>query len=626
MGELLKQKIKNINQVKLSIVMELIIWFSFVCAVMVKCFYFQFSSRVSTKPYFTPGNTRMLLTTLTSILIIIVFTLIITNRKRHIFLLVINIILSLLVLSDTLYYRYYYNTLSVPVLYQIGLAGSIKDSILNLLRPKDIVFFVDLPFIMIFMLLCKKILKLEPVKIHIYKKLTTAACLFAVSFGVFQWTYAQAVPGAFPFDNNYVSSKMGILYFHYYDIKKFAIDHLFTDNTISDEEVAVIDEYFGSRQPEDVKYKGVAKGKNLIVVQMEAFMQFMINQKLDGKEITPNLNKFINDSAYFENFYYQTGNGNTSDAEFLTNTSLYPLRQGAVYFRYTANTYESTANLLKEQGYSTYVAHANAPSFWNRTEMYKSLGFDNFFNSTNLMIDEYLGWGLSDKSFLRQSLDKIDTSRPFYGFFITLSSHHPFNYFDKYDGFDPGKYKDSFLGDYIKAVSYVDEAIGEFLEDLKKRGLYDNSVIVLYGDHGAFQKDQINILKEFLGFEQNDTTWVKLQKTPCFIRFPGMDNPGVKSITAGQIDILPTVANLLGFDAPHAIGKDLFNTEKGYAVIRSLASVVTDDFVYIGNDNGALYNHSGERLENAEYEAEVEKYRKQLELSDLIIAKDGLSK
>ena len=170
-------------------------------------------------------------------------------------------------------------------------------------------------------------------------------------------------------------------------------------------------------------------------MQLEAIQQFVIGTKFNGKEITPNLNKFINDSAYFENFYYQIGAGNTSDAEFLANTSLYPLNEGAVYFRFPANTYESTANLLKKQGYATYAAHANNPSFWNRMEMYKALGFDKFINSKSLVLDEFLGWGLSDMSFLKQSLNKIDVSRPFYGFFITLSSHYPFNYFEDYSGF-----------------------------------------------------------------------------------------------------------------------------------------------------------------------------------------------
>ena len=146
------------------------------------------------------------------------------------------------------------------------------------------------------------------------------------------------------------------------------------------------------------------------------------------------------------------------------------MRDGAVYFKFPTNIYESLPKMLKQKGYTSYVFHANNPSFWNRTEMYKAIGFDKFINSKNFVLDDQLGWGLSDKSFFRQSLEMIDASKPFYGFFITLSSHHPYNYFDDYDGFDVGDYEDTMTGNYVKAANYVDQAIGQLFDDLKQEG------------------------------------------------------------------------------------------------------------------------------------------------------------
>lgn len=615
------QKKKLINMPKLSTFHEIIFWLVFMAAIFVKCFYFQFSTRLNVRPFLKSFNINMLLATCTSILLIVVFTILVSNRKRLVLLICINVLFSLLLFADTIYYRYYYNAISVPVLYQIGLVGSLKESIIDLLKIKDLIFIIDIPLIITGMILFKRKLLFNVRKVNLINKLIASAVIFAISFGIFQWTYSKSSPGIFPYDNNYVTNNLGILYFHYYDTKKFAKEHFLTDNTLSEEEQALIDEYYKSRKSGGEKYKDIAKGKNLIVVQLEAVQQFVINRKFNGKEITPNLNKFINDSAYFDNFHFQVGGGNTSDAEFLSNTSFYPMHEGSVYFRFPTNYYESTAKILKKKGYMSYVSHANYPSFWNRTEMYKSLGFDKFFNSTNLVIDEYLGWGLSDKSFLRQTLEKIDTSKPFYGFFITLSSHYPFNYFENYHGFDVGKYEDTFIGNYIKGVSYTDEAIGEFLDDLKKRGLYDNSVIVIYGDHAAVPKDQSDILKEVIGYTENDFNWLKLQKNPCFIRFPGMDNTGIQKITCGQIDIQPTLANLMGFSAPNALGKDLFNTEKGYAVLRS-SSVVTDDFVYT-NANGKVYDNAGKELDKNDYWDIIKEYQNQLDISDLIIKKNA---
>ncbi len=72
---------------------------------------------------------------------------------------------------------------------------------------------------------------------------------------------------------------------------------------------------------------------------MESTQSFVINKKINGKEITPFLNEFIKDSFYFDNFYHQTGQGKTSDAEFIVENSLYPLDIGSVFFTHATNEY-----------------------------------------------------------------------------------------------------------------------------------------------------------------------------------------------------------------------------------------------------------------------------------------------
>lgn len=614
---------KSLRLPKPAFVLEILLWLEFICSIFIKCFYFQFTTRLNIKPYFNSFNTNMLLSVLTSILFIIALALIIFNKKRLLALLFINILLSLLLFADTVYFRYYYCALSVPVLYQLGLVGSLADSIKSLLRIKDVIFVIDIPLIIIFLLLFRYAFKLKVEKIRIFKRLISAVIVFAIGFGLFQLAYSKASPGSFPYDNNYVANNLGVLYLHYYDVKNFMKENILVDKRLTAEEKKQIEDYYNNRKSGGDKYKGIVKGKNLIVIQMEAGQQFMINNKVNGKEVTPNLNRFMNDSAYFENFYYQIGGGNTADAEFLINTSLYPMQEGAVYFRFPTNTFDSTAKILKKQGYSTYVAHANNPSFWNRAEMYKTLGFDKFFNSKSYKNDELIGWGLMDKSFFRQTLDKLDTSKPFYSFFITLSSHHPFNFFANYGDFDVGKYDKTFLGNYIKAYHYLDESIGTLFDELKRRGLYDNSVIVIYGDHSAIPQDQAYSLNDFINYSDNPFNWQKLQRTACFIRFPGMENKGVQKITVGEIDILPTIANLLGIETPYAMGKDMFNTEKGYAVLRN-ASVVTDDFVYVNSAN-KVYDNSGKELNLKDYEGIIKQYQNQLLISDTIIKKNALS-
>ena len=605
-----------------SKIIEILIWFVFVIGLLVKCTYFQFSTSINDKPYFSVYNSGMFVASIATTLILAAIVLLLFNKKRLLVLCITDILMTLLLLADTLYFRYYYNAITIPVLYQIGLVSSVTDSARSLFKVQDLIFAVDFPLFLGGLRLLRRFTAGKPLRLHPVKRLAAAVIVLCISFGLFQYAYGKASPDIYDYDNNYVINELGITYFHYYDIKRHVTERFFTDHNLKAQEKAEIDSYFEQKQTNDNQYRGIAKGKNLIIIQMEAIQQFVINAEFNGQAITPNLNKFINDSVYLDNFYYQVGTGNTSDAEFLVNNSLYPLRDGSVYFRNPSNTYESLPKALKKQGYASYVFHAYKPSFWNRTEMYKSVGFDRFFSSNDFIQDDIIGWGLSDQSFFSQSLPKIDPAKPFYGFFITLSSHHPFSYFEDYEGFDVGEYKGTITGNYVKAAHYLDQAIGQFLDNLKKSGLYDNSVIVIYGDHHAILKDQEDMLEDLTGFKFSEYNWVREHKTPCFIRVPGMDKTGVDSTICGQIDILPTLANLMGFDVPRAMGKDIFNTRQGYAVLRD-ASVITEDFTYVSSDD-IVYGKDGQPLDKSRYEADIRKYQHGLEISDIIIQKNAL--
>lgn len=348
---------------------------------------------------------------------------------------------------------------------------------------------------------------------------------------------------------------------------------------------------------------------------------------MNGREITPNLNKLVRESLYFDNIYVQVAGGNTSDAEFMGNISLYPAKEGAAYFRFATNEYNTIAKELKKEGYNSYALHAYGPAFWNRTEMYKAVGFDTFISSNDYVMDEYIGWGgwaLSDDSFYRQSMDIIDVTKPFYSFFVTLSGHHPYSYFEDKQTFDVGKYDRTYFGNYIKAQNYADAAIGRFIQKLKDMGLYENSLIVIYGDHTGLPKTQAKELLEFLGLSESKVDWIKLQKVPLLIHCPGVEGEIIDT-TGGQIDILPMIANMMGFENYYALGKDLLNTQKGYAVLRN-GSVLTDEYYYCSEDDTVYDMKTGEVLDKKDYEEEIQKYQKELRISDIILEKDALRK
>jgi lipoteichoic acid synthase len=602
---------------------ELLYWIFSTGFIMFKAFHFQFETLLNARPYRLPVNLYMAAASFGVVIIAASVVLLLFNKKRLAALFALNFIISLLLAADAVYFRYYYTALSIPVLYQIGLVGSIGDSVRSLVQASDILFFADLPFLLVGLVLLKKtsIKKIAPLK-----RIIIALVAAAVGFGIFQTAYPKT--DTTTYDNNYVIKHLGVLYFQTFDVSRHLTQNILENKKLSPDESRKITEVFKNNGTSGSRYTGTAKGKNLIIVQVEALQGFVIGREINGREITPNLNRLAQNSIYFNNFYHQVAGGNTSDAEFLCNTSLYPASEGAVYFRYPTNTYYSLPKILKEQGYDSYAFHAYTPSFWNRTEMYKSIGFDTFINYNDYEIDEFAGWGgwaLSDRSFLRQSLDKINNDRPFYGFFITLSSHHPFDYFDENSDFDPGKYKGTYLGNYFSAINYVDECIGGFIQNLKDRGMYDNTLLVIFGDHSALPRAQADQLMEFMNVEDTEFEWSKLQKVPLIIH--SSDIPGGETVskTGGQIDIMPTIANLMGFKPPYALGKDLLNTDKGYAVFRN-GSYVTDEYFYLSGLDAAYNIETGGELERAEYSQELEVMHEQLKISDLILQKNALKK
>ncbi|HHV96010.1 MAG TPA: LTA synthase family protein, partial [Clostridiaceae bacterium] len=131
-------------------------------------------------------------------------------------------------------------------------------------------------------------------------------------------------------------------------------------------------------------------------------------------------------------------------------------------------------------------------------------------------------------------------------------------------------------------------------------------------------------LMNFVNVEYNsDVQWVKLQKVPLIIHYPGLKNGETISTIGGQIDILPTIANLMDFEVPFALGKDLLNTNRGYAVLRN-GTVITDDYIYIAERDEMYSTATNKLIKSKKYENDVKNLLKQLKVSDLILEKEAL--
>ncbi len=613
-----------------EIIIDFIYYLYFIIAIGVKVFYLQFTTGLSiNEAGFNGININTMRAAFSIILMIFSVVFLLFKKRRNGALFVVNLILGIIFLGDTLYYRYYQVPLSVSLVYLLGAVGDVGNSVGSLFRFKDIVFLIDLPIYFIFFFVkefIKEKYSLRPVK-RLYE-IPVAILILIISFFMFKDCSNKASnKSLYMFDRNLVAKDLSILYYHNYDIKNFYKDEINRRKPLTEEEEQLLSNYFNNKtKVENPRYNGIAKDRNLIVVQVEALQSFVIENTINNQEITPFLNKLIGESVYMDNIYNQIAGGNTSDSEFLVNNSLYPVSFGAAYFRYANNYYNSLANTLKDNGYKTYAAHAYKASFWNRQNFYLNSGFDKFFSMNNYKPDTNIGLGLSDEAFLKQTFDMIDLDNKFYSFNVTLSSHHPYEAFTNMDNIDVGKYQNKQIGNFFKAARYADNALEQLFEKLKQIGVYDNSIIVIYGDHSAIFEDQKEDLCEYLNIEYNEFNWKKLQKVPVFIHVPGANLVERVDSLGGQIDILPTIANLMNLDLKYTMGKDMLNTpdSDNYVVFR-YRTFVSDKYMVV--DSGKFYDmKTGEQIDSKIYEDDLNEKLLELKVSDIIINKDYFRK
>ena len=310
-------------------------------------------------------------------------------------------------------------------------------------------------------------------------------------------------------------------------------------------------------------------GKNVIIIQVESLNAMLVRTKYNGHEVTPNLNKLIKQSWYWTNAYSETGIGNTADAEFIVNTSIYAPKGQAATVKYRDRTMPGLPRVLRGLGYYAFTIHPNKVTYWNRKQMYWELGFNRYYDRAFFKGAPFMGeFGASDEELYKRGVPLLTAlakkKTPFLSEFISLSSHGPFLAIpeSKRPLRTPSELSGSLFGKYMSSESYSDYALGKFFKSLQTSGLWDKSIIVIYGDHTAMPSNTLSGknaagAKKLLGRAYNPTD---RQRIPLIIHLPGETTGTVLSDTAGQVDIMPTVADLVGADlsgVPHA-GRSLF--------------------------------------------------------------------
>lgn len=292
---------------------------------------------------------------------------------------------------------------------------------------------------------------------------------------------------------------------------------------------------------------------NLILIQVESLDAKIIDYEQGEKEIVPFLNDFKKRSIYFDNFYAQKVNG-SFDADLSVLTSLYPVNRSYVFRDVDMSRFDSLPKLLKAEGYQTLAFHNNDRNYFNRAEAYPDLGFDHFYSEQDFSEEffkqpEDRNLGVNDYDFLADSFEILkkaaERDKPYFAYFITLTSHTPFNYYpeegaEEFEGIDS-----ELVRNYFRSINFTDRALDNFINRLENAGMLENTLLVIYSDHESEIKTrEYNSGREFTLWKNVKTPY----HIPLMIYHPQLE-ARINSHEGTTTDIAPTILDLFAFES-----------------------------------------------------------------------------
>ncbi|MCG4822844.1 LTA synthase family protein [Streptococcus gordonii] len=554
----------------------------------------------------------------------------------------IYILLFIWLFSNAVYYREFSDFVTVnTMMASSSVSAGLGEAALGLFRPWDIIYLIDFPILGY--LMYKKLIRVDhrPFNKRASFAITAlSTMLFTANLFLAEIDRPQLLTRGF--SNYYVVRALGLPAFLGYSGNQTYQANK-ERSKASAEDLKPVEEYIQNHYAEPNKdYFGIAKGRNVIYVHLESFQQFLIDYKLqaDGKEyeVTPFLNSLYhsNSTLAFSNVFNQVKAGKTSDAETMIETGLFGLNQGSFMVNYGGtNTQQAAPFILsKNGGYTSAVFHGNAGSFWNRNTAYKQWGYNYFFDASYFTKQDDTNsfqYGLNDKIMLKDSIKYLERlQQPFYVKYITVSNHYPYttSLIGDEIGFPLAKTKDETINGYFATANYLDSSVKSLFDYLKKSGLYDNSIIVLYGDHFGISQTRNPNLAPLVG--KTSETWsnydnAMMQRVPYMVVIPGMDKGKIIDTYGGQVDMLPTLEHLLGIDSKNylQVGQDMLSTQHQQIVaFRSSNNFVTPK--YTSFNGRTYYTQTGEEITNPDetIKKELDDIRNaantQLKISDAI--------
>lgn len=344
--------------------------------------------------------------------------------------------------------------------------------------------------------------------------------------------------------------------FHKGFIRKLVLDQLTRKKEIklTKEQIEEIEKAYSDHSQRVTGRTAPDSIKNIIFILVESYLSVTSDLIVDGKEITPYMNKLKHDSTVYYNGHMRpnVSIGESADGQFIYMAGLLPLHSEITVSKAKRDTIIGLPEQMKKffPELKSYTLIPTNPSLWEQQPMTEAYGFDSLYSMIDYQAEvdhENNGFLTDGMIFKYASLKDKATPQPFFSLILTMSMHQPYESFEKH-GFEvtdkslPQRYKN-----YLNSCHYFDQQIGKYLEDLKVKGLYDNSLIVIVADHDARAR--------YLDMEGKITDDI-----PIYIINGGFNPADAWQGECNQLDVYTTIMDIMGIESKwRGLGHTLLN-------------------------------------------------------------------
>lgn len=489
---------------------------------------------------------------------------------------VVMALLDVLLVANLMYFRTYYSAIPASSYLEAGNLADFKASVTDSLRWADIV----MPLITIataVMAFRYKTTKRQPLT-AVLKWWAAPLAGFALLLtgvnlckGGFHKSLRSVRQSAYLCSADApIFSVFGCIW---YDITDAA-------EPITPEKQAEIERWLAQQPKHQPADSVTEKRSNLLIVFAESLESWVLEKKVDGKEITPCLNRLLKEKStlYAPNVLTQVKGGRSIDAQLMICSGLLPLMSGTYSSLYYDNTFYTLQKAMRGLKHSrSYLLTIDKVSTWNQGAVARSFGTDTIISYHDFKMTEAFGTHkrIGDASFFQQCREKIERGEVWkpgesvYMQFVRYSGHAPFKLPDHLRTITfPASIPEK-AADYMTTAHYTDKAIGDFVAYLKTLPQYKETIVVIVGDHeglASYRQELVgNPACRGLVSDKQLTPFIVLN-SPVGMRYDKF---------MGQIDIYPTLLNLMQLDAYrwHGLGQSILDPRKQGVAVGSVMNV-----------------------------------------------------